>query len=48
MPSDEDAPAEVRVTERERIEAVMREGYLETLDDRRALNQDWETVDGEG
>ena len=33
--------------ERERVEAEMREGYRATRDDRRALNADWETVDGE-
>jgi Arc/MetJ family transcription regulator len=40
--------ARVDALEREHIEAVMREGYLATREDRRELNQDWAVVDGEG
>lgn len=34
--------------ERTRLEAELREGYLATRDDRRALAEDWEPVDREG
>ena len=34
--------------EREEIEAQMREGYLAVRDERQGLNEDWQTIDGEG
>ena len=34
--------------ERETIENLMKAGYLATKSDRASLNEDWQTVDGEG
>lgn len=34
--------------EQAEIEAQMREGYLATRQERQALNNDWQVVDGEG
>lgn len=34
--------------EQERVEALMKEGYLATKSDRSALNEDWQTIDVEG
>ncbi|HWQ13814.1 MAG TPA: type II toxin-antitoxin system CcdA family antitoxin [Roseiflexaceae bacterium] len=34
--------------ERAELEAQMREGYIATREDRQALNDDWQAVDGEG
>jgi hypothetical protein len=34
--------------ERAEIEAQMRDGYLAGRQDRAALNEDWERIDGEG
>ena len=34
--------------EREEIEAQMREGYIAVRDERQELNEDWQTIDGEG
>jgi hypothetical protein len=34
--------------EQAELEAQMREGYIATREDRRALNEDWQVVDGEG
>jgi hypothetical protein len=37
----------VQQLERTNIDAAMQEGYLATRSDRRALNADWEAIDGE-
>ena len=37
--------ARIDALERERVEALMREGYLATREDRRELARDWEVVD---
>lgn len=37
----------VRQLEQAEIEAAMREGYLATNSERRALNADWQILDGE-
>lgn len=34
--------------EQEKIENLMKAGYLATKSDRASLNEDWQTVDGEG
>jgi hypothetical protein len=34
--------------EQAEIEQRMREGYLATREDRKALNEDWQSIDGEG
>jgi hypothetical protein len=39
---------EQRVQLLEMTDATMREGYFATRRQRRALNADWQTVDGEG
>ena len=40
--------ARADAVERERLEREMMEGYIATREDRRALNLDWQIVDGEG
>lgn len=40
--------ARAEAVERERLEHEMMEGYIATREDRRALNRDWQVVDGEG
>lgn len=37
----------VQQLERAAVDAAMQEGYLATRSDRRALNTDWEAIDGE-
>lgn len=38
----------VRQLEQDEIEAALREGYLATSSERRALSSDWQAVDVEG
>lgn len=38
----------VRQWEQAEIEARLREGYLATREERKELNADWQTIDGEG
>jgi Arc/MetJ family transcription regulator len=40
--------ARIDALEREEIEAAMKAGYLATRPDRKALDEDWQVVEGEG